>query len=110
MEMPSLHSIKARQVCGVLLLKDCSVIITVFSGEGHLEEKTLLLFLGFVIALMAALPRLSMEHAQDLPVPSFFYVPRQSCCFFSSVPENLPLTFYIPKATTPIKPLIVSFL
>lgn len=110
MEMPSLHSIKARQASGAPLLKDCSVIITVFNGKGHLEEKTLLLFLCFVIVLMAALPSLSMEHAQALSVPSFHYVPMQSCCFFSTVSENLPLAFYIPKATTQIKPLTVSFL
>lgn len=46
---------------------------------------------------MAALPGLSMEHAQILPVPSFHYAPRQSCHFFSSVSENLPWAFY-PKS------------
>lgn len=78
MEIPSLHSIKARQASGAPLLKDYSVIITVFNGEGHLEEKTLLFFLCFVIVLTAVLPSLSMEHAQALPVPSFHHVPRQS--------------------------------
>lgn len=74
--------IKARQASGAPLLKDCSVIITVFNGEGHLEEKTLLFFLCFVTVLTAALPRLSMEHAHALLVPSFHYVPRQSFNFF----------------------------
>lgn len=37
------------------------------------------------------------------------YIPRQSC-LFSLVCQKTYLWFSIPKATTPIKPLIVSFL
>lgn len=93
MEMPSLHSIKARQASGAPLLKDYSVIITVFNGEGHLEEKTLLFFPLLCHSSYSHLTQ--FEHGTCTGFACSFLSPCTQAIFpfYSLVSENLPLAF-----------------
>lgn len=94
MEMPFLHSIKARQASGSPLLKDCSVIISLqWWGTSRRENLPV-----FPVLCHSSYGRLTQsEHGTCTGFAcSFLSLCTQEILhFFSSVSENLPLAFYL---------------